>query len=121
LDLAERRDGRQRVADKLAVDRHDPGVASQLDELFESRKVAHGASVAERCPEGTTCGLHGLTAAEKGSIVQNRPALRSSLCSPPRALRLCAQLEKKKLRAEAQSTRRRTQRGNSYGPRASRR
>src|SRR5205814_5677462 len=41
LDLAERADRRQRVADQLAVDRHDAGAARQLDEFFVSGTVTH--------------------------------------------------------------------------------
>ena len=41
LDLAEGADGRERVADELAVDRDQAGLAGQLDEFLEGRTVAH--------------------------------------------------------------------------------
>src|SRR5438552_2144868 len=46
LNLAEGADRRERVADQLAIDRHDPGVAGQLGEFFKGRQIAHAASAA---------------------------------------------------------------------------
>ncbi len=43
LNLTEGADGRERVADELAVDRHQAGLAGQLDEFLEGRMVAHGS------------------------------------------------------------------------------
>src|SRR5205807_5504359 len=37
LDLAEGADGRERIADELAVDRHHAGLPGELDELLEGR------------------------------------------------------------------------------------
>src|SRR6266852_5923377 len=41
LDLAESADRGQRVADKLAIDRHQIGVPSQRDKFIEGRAVVH--------------------------------------------------------------------------------
>ena len=43
LNFAEGADGRERVADELAVDGHEAGLAGQLGEFLEGRTVAHGS------------------------------------------------------------------------------
>src|SRR5207253_704176 len=67
LDLAEGTDRGERITDQLAIDRHEAGVAGQLDKLFQAGTVTHEyLRESTRLPNPFS-GLHGCAAAEKGA------------------------------------------------------
>ena len=48
LNLAKGADGRERVADELAVDGHEAGLARQLDKFLEGRTITHCSLTGQR-------------------------------------------------------------------------